>query len=48
MLEPEIGLVFGSKLKFDQSFLQFNVKNKNICKVLLSKNILNLTRNGEY
>ena len=30
MLEPEIGLVVGGKLNFDQSFLQSNVKRKKI------------------
>ena len=28
MPEPEIGFVDGGKLKFNQSFLQFNVKKK--------------------
>ena len=35
MLEPEIGLVVGRKLNFDQSFLQSDVKKKKICKELL-------------
>ena len=35
MLELEIGLVDGFKLNFDQSFLQFNVKQKNISEELL-------------
>ena len=35
MLEPEIGLVVGRKLNFDQPFLQSDVKKKNICKELL-------------
>ena len=31
MPELEIGLVDGGDLNFDKSFLQFNVKKKNIC-----------------
>ena len=31
MPELEIGLVDGGDLNFDKSFLQFNVRKKNIC-----------------
>ena len=31
MPELEIGLADGGDLNFDKSFLQFNVKKKNIC-----------------
>ena len=31
MPELEIGLVDGGDLNFDKSFLQFNLKKKNIC-----------------
>ena len=36
MRELDIGLVDEGKLNFDQSFLQFNVKERNICKEFLS------------
>ena len=36
MPELAIGLVDGDKLNFDQSFLQFNVKERNICEEFLS------------
>ena len=35
MLELDIELVDGNDLDFDKSFLQFNVKKKNICEELL-------------
>ena len=40
MPELEVGLVDGDELKFDQSFLQFNVKKRNVYKEF-KKNILN-------
>ena len=36
MFELDIGLDDGSELNFDQSFLQFNAKKKNICKKFFS------------
>ena len=36
MTELVIGLAGGSELNFDQSFLQFNAKKKNICKKFFS------------
>ena len=37
MLEPEIGLVVWGKLNFDQSFLQFNVKENIYAKSYFKK-----------
>ena len=37
MLQPEKGLVFGTKTNFDQFFLQFNVKRKNAVRVTLKE-----------
>ena len=31
MPELDIGILDGGELNFDQSFLQFNLKKKNIC-----------------
>ena len=36
MSELEIGLVDGGELHFDQSFLQFNAKKKDICEEFFS------------
>ena len=37
MLEPDIGVVFGGKLKFDQLFLQINANKKYIRRVTLKE-----------